>query len=87
VLLCDGPLIRHDDAAPVAAPARADTPLPNYREARARALDDFERDFLLRALKATRGNVSSAAQLVGKERRAFGKLLKKHAIDRAALDS
>jgi DNA-binding NtrC family response regulator len=84
VLLCDGPLIQRDSAAVHAPAAEATLPLPNYREARARALDDFERDFLLRALKAARGNVSSAAQLVGKERRAFGKLLKKHAIDRGA---
>jgi DNA-binding NtrC family response regulator len=60
--------------------------LPSYREAKAQALAQFEREFLLRALRQARGNVSAAAQLVGKERRAFGKLLKKYAIDRHAVD-
>ena len=75
-----------------AAPADdADTPcmptgtvLPTYREAREQALRAFERDFVQRALRHTHGNVSAAAQLVGKERRAFGRLIKKHAIDRQA---
>jgi len=58
--------------------------MPRYQQAKAQALEAFERDFLLRALREAGGCVSSAAQLVGKERRAFGKLLKKYAIDRHA---
>ena len=42
----------------------------------------FERDYLEQAIASTRGNVSLAAQHAGKERRAFGKLLKKYGIDR-----
>ncbi|MER2514841.1 MAG: sigma-54-dependent Fis family transcriptional regulator, partial [Candidatus Accumulibacter phosphatis] len=35
---------------------------------------------LLRLMSESAGNVSSAARLAGKERRALGKLLKKHGI-------
>jgi DNA-binding NtrC family response regulator len=51
-------------------------------EAKARMLDQFERVYLSRALALTEGNVSEAARRSGKERRAFGKLLKKHNIDK-----
>jgi DNA-binding NtrC family response regulator len=51
-------------------------------EAKARVLDQFERVYVSRALAQTRGNVSEAARRAGKERRAFGKLLKKYSIDK-----
>ena len=51
-------------------------------DAKARVLDDFERVYLTRALARTGGNVSEAARRSGKERRAFGKLLKKYSIDK-----
>jgi two-component system, NtrC family, response regulator GlrR len=51
-------------------------------EAKARVLDEFERVYLSRALAQAGGNVSDAARRSGKERRAFGKLLKKHSIDK-----
>jgi len=35
-------------------------------------------------LSASRGNVTKAASMVGKERRAFARLLKKHDIDKLA---
>jgi len=54
----------------------------NLMEAKARVVDQFERVYLSRALAQTGGNVSEAARRSGKERRAFGKLLKKHSIDK-----
>ena len=56
--------------------------LPDYRAAKARALVNFEVTYLAQALAAARGNVSVAARMAGKERRSFGKLLRKHGIDR-----
>ena len=73
-------------AAPMsaaAAPGAAGAAPLRYREAKLAAMQAFERDFLQRALGQTRGNVSAAAQLIGMERRALGKLLKKHAIERS----
>ena len=54
----------------------------SFQLARAQALDEFERRFVCRALTASAGNVSLAARRSGKERRSFGRLLKKHGIAR-----
>ena len=53
-----------------------------FNDAKARAIAEFEQRFLARILAAAHGNVTKAADLAGKERRAFGKLLKKYSIDR-----
>lgn len=54
----------------------------NFTEAKKQIIQEFEQCFLVEALKKTQGNVSMAAKLVGKERRAFGKLLKKYGMDK-----
>jgi two-component system, NtrC family, response regulator GlrR len=55
----------------------------SFHKARAQALADFERHFVHRALAESEGNVSLAAKRSGKERRSFGRLIKKHSIDKA----
>ena len=55
--------------------------LRSFRHARALALGEFERRYLMQVLAESRGNVTKAARLAGKERRALGKLIKKHGID------
>jgi DNA-binding NtrC family response regulator len=55
-----------------------------FNRAKARAIGDFERSYLLHAMQRNGGNVSKAARSCGKERRAFGKLLKKYGIDRSS---
>lgn len=55
----------------------------SFHRARAQALIEFERRFVRQALAQSAGNVSLAAKRAGKERRAFGRLLKKHGINRA----
>lgn len=52
----------------------------NFNEVKARVISEFEKTYLTRLLRETRGNVTLAARRAGKERRAFGKLLKKHGI-------
>ena len=44
-------------------------------------LEQFEQHYLSQLMARTHGNVSQAARLAGKERRAFGKLLKKHGLN------
>ena len=56
--------------------------LSSFNEARSEALSQFERGYLERLMKAAGGNVTHAARLAGKERRAMGKLLKKHGLAR-----
>jgi DNA-binding NtrC family response regulator len=53
---------------------------PGFRCAKAAAIQAFERSFIERALQESHGNVSAAARLSDKERRAFGKLMKKYGL-------
>ena len=61
-----------------------DAAMVSYRQARDQALASFERDYLRQLMRRTGGNVTHAARLAGKERRALGKLLKKHGVARDA---
>ena len=69
-------------AASPSADARGqpDTALTSFQAAKAEALRSFECEYLARAMLITQGNITRAAALAGKERRAFGKLLKKHGL-------
>lgn len=52
----------------------------DFGTAKALVVEQFERSYLYRLMDSADGNVSLAARLAGKERRALGKLLKKHSI-------
>lgn len=54
----------------------------DFKTAKNRVIKEFESRYLADALSAAGGNVTKAASLAGKERRAFGKLLKKHGLAR-----
>jgi len=54
-----------------------------YADARTQALARFDHAYLCQLMRVSQGNVSHAARLAGKERRALGKLLKKYEIDTA----
>jgi transcriptional regulator with GAF, ATPase, and Fis domain len=58
------------------------TALP-YQVARLQALESFDRLYLQEVLRRAQGNVTHAARLAGKERRALGKLLRKRRINTA----
>lgn len=63
-------------------PVSAQEPIPtNFRQAKEQAIRQFECEYLCALLGQTGGHVTRAAALAGKERRAFGKLVKKHGID------
>jgi two-component system, NtrC family, response regulator GlrR len=91
VLLADDPEIRIEDrpTASGAAPLEdcGDNAPGNFRAAKARAVAEFESAYLRRVLAAAHGNVTAAARIAGKERRSFGRLLRKHRIDRGQFDS
>ena len=88
-LLSDDPLIRADPARGDAAHddgahdhgAHCSAAL-SFHDARARMLAKFESQYLRSALAQTNGNVTAAARIAGKERRVFGRLMKKHGIGR-----
>ena len=51
-----------------------------FKKAKAHAVAEFERTYLQQLLACTRGNMSLAARLSGKDRSALNKLVKKHGI-------
>ncbi|MDD5267133.1 MAG: sigma-54 dependent transcriptional regulator [Methylococcales bacterium] len=53
----------------------------SFNEAKNRVIDHFEQCYLTRLISSSKGNVTQAADTAQKERRALGKLLKKHAIN------
>jgi len=58
--------------------------LGSFRDWKRRAIETFERDYLRRLMTEHRGNVTHAARSAGKDRRDFGKLLKKHGLSHPA---
>jgi len=82
VLLTDGEVIEVAPPSGVAGEGRPDPLELDFSKAKALTLQQFERRYLASVLARAKGNVTLAAQLAGKERRAFGKLIKKHSIDR-----
>jgi DNA-binding NtrC family response regulator len=91
VLLADDPEIRIGDRSTPASDAQPDgcghDAPGDFRSAKARAVAEFERAYLKRVLAAAHGNVTAAARIAGKERRSFGRLLRKHRIDRLQFDA
>ncbi|MBC7732240.1 MAG: sigma-54-dependent Fis family transcriptional regulator [Bacteriovorax sp.] len=75
------------EGAAEAASMGAVAMVESFQLARAQALAEFECRFVRRALSESAGNVSLAARRSGKERRSFGRLLKKHGIDRVDFGS
>jgi DNA-binding NtrC family response regulator len=64
--------------SPIAPPEpRVDA---SFRSAKARVVTHFERSYLEQALRTCDGNITRAAELAGKNRRAFFQLLRKHRI-------
>lgn len=61
--------------------------IPDFQTAKAEAIARFERHYLSRVLEESGGNVSAAARLACTDRRALGRLLKKHGVDRAQFEA
>jgi DNA-binding NtrC family response regulator len=88
VLLADGDEILYSGGADAAGAAHGTACLAaeeelDFHHAKLHAVAQFEQAYLTRLMTRSRGNVTVAARLAGKERRALGKLLKKHRIDRS----
>ncbi|MGI1668909.1 MAG: sigma 54-interacting transcriptional regulator [Neptuniibacter sp.] len=75
--LSNTPII--SDAAINRALTNQEEIIPNFNEARA----EFESRYLIKVLQITEGNVSQAAQIAGRNRTDFYKLLKKHNLEAA----
>ena len=80
VLLSNGPLVDAGDLD--LPPEPADAPVEeSFRAAKARVVRSFERAYIEQLLSTCGGNVTHAARIAQKNRRAFWELLRKHHID------
>jgi two-component system response regulator GlrR len=79
VLLTEDKVIPAVDL-PIETPAASASEAGLLRHDKARVVEDFERRCVERLLRKHLGNVTHAAQEAGKDRRAFGRLIKKYNI-------
>lgn len=77
-VLCNGPSIRGSDLI-LALPTV--TPGQSLQEAKASQIARFEKSYIQGLLRVCRGNISRAARLAQKNRRAFWQLIQKYKID------
>jgi two-component system response regulator GlrR len=82
----EGPLILpgHLRAALTEGESLPEPPEPEagpFRAARARAVAAFERQYVITMLRAHNGNITQAARTAHQDRRAFGRLVKRHNIN------
>ena len=85
LLMADGSTIHAMLETPTIVPdAVIARGIDNFQHAKAEAVRQFERNYVIVVMREAGGNVTRAAQIAGKERRAFGKLIKKLGIDRLA---
>jgi two-component system, NtrC family, response regulator GlrR len=76
VLLCESPTV---DLPHLGFPPRSrESGGTSFKYLKARAVHQFERQYLLELLREHEGNISAAARAAGKNRRAFWELLRKH---------
>ncbi|OPY75267.1 MAG: Transcriptional regulatory protein QseF [Syntrophorhabdus sp. PtaU1.Bin050] len=86
VVFAGGTVIRRGDImlhVPPAADSCASS--ESFRMAKARVVEQFEREYIEGLLKTHRGNITRAAQAAEKNRRAFWELIRKHRINMDAI--
>lgn len=90
ILLAPENEILPEHLQPLAATACGQSDMPpcdlhrmSFSKAKAQAIEKFEREYLCVILHHAHGNISTAARQASKDRRALGRLLKKHQINPA----
>jgi two-component system, NtrC family, response regulator GlrR len=79
VMLCERDTIQ---AAEIMIPTSDVPSLPeSFREAKARLVARFEKEYIQKLLLSHQGNITKAAETACKDRRAFWQLIRKHHID------
>ena len=81
-VLTEAEVIRPEDLPIPRAQSTQAGKLDSFAQRKAFIIAEFEKDYLTDLLRIHRGNVTHAAQEAGKDRRAFGRLIKKHQIDK-----
>lgn len=80
VLNSDGPVIQAGSIDLPAAQEAEDLSGDTFHAAKGRVVETFERDYIQRVLAQCGGNISHAARIAQKDRRAFFELMRKHKI-------
>jgi DNA-binding NtrC family response regulator len=80
VVLCEGSMLQSHDLV-ISTRATPNGGQESLREAKAKEIARFERDYIQGLLSACKGNITRAAQVAKKNRRAFWQLIQKHQID------
>jgi two-component system response regulator GlrR len=70
-----------DAVAPTDLPRCDDVDVESFQNAKNRVVRNFEKQYIERVLENTNGNVSAAARMSGKNRRALFELMRKHDIE------
>jgi DNA-binding NtrC family response regulator len=65
----------------IVLPTQTRKPGESFQQAKAKVIEQFERDYIQRLLISCNGNISQAAQAARKNRRAFWELIRKHRIN------
>jgi two-component system response regulator GlrR len=79
VMLCERDTVQ---AAEIMLPTTDEPPRPeSFREAKARLVARFEKEYIQKLLLSHQGNITKAAETARKDRRAFWQLIRKHRID------
>ena len=60
---------------------KMNSPAKSFRSAKQDAIEMFERAYIQELIARHQGNVTQAAREAGKERRAFGRLVKKYGFN------
>lgn len=76
VLLCDAATVEHQHLGLLARPRESGE--TSFKYLKARAVSQFERQYLIELLHEHDDNITAAARAAGKNRRAFWELLRKH---------
>ena len=85
-VMTESELVDHSDTLPFElthSPFDDEATQESFNTGKQQMISKFEKDYILKVLKATSGNISRAAIIAQKERRAFTRLMEKHKIDRA----
>ncbi len=79
MIMSKGDIIQSEDIhIPI---IRKSSSLKIFKEAKAEAIRKFEKNYIIQLLRIHHGNITHAAKAAGKERSAFGKLVRKYNID------
>jgi DNA-binding NtrC family response regulator len=80
LVLTDAYVIEPEDL-PLSVPARSY--VTSHKEAKARAIEQFERNYIAELLRKHNGNVTQAAREAKQDRRAMGRLIKKYRLPKS----